>query len=153
MLVTRSFSKSFGLAGIRCGYIIGHPACIQHINKVRIGKNVNSLAQVAAIAALDDLSYTQRYIEEVQEGQKWLIEKMQSLNVRVVDTSANFILAQVAKPQETKQFLEDRGVYVRDRSHVKQLDGFLRITTAPTSVMTRFWDTFTAVPPEFIQSA
>lgn len=153
IIVTRSFSKSFGLAGIRCGYIIAHPECIKHINKVRIGKNINSLAQVAAIAALDDLAYTRNYIEKVNEGKKWFLNKLQASNIKAIDTPANFILVYVADPKQTTCFLEERNVYVRDRSHVNQLEGYIRITTAPVDIMERLWETFKSIPQEYIASA
>lgn len=150
IIVTRSFSKSFGLAGLRCGYVIAHPSCIKHINKVRIGKNINSLAQVAAIAALDDLSYTQRYIDEVNEGKKWLVNKLESENIHAVDTPANFIMIRTKNPKKITEYLESQGIYVRNRSHVHQLDGYIRITTAPVRIMEQFWGTFKNIPQEYL---
>ena len=57
LIVTRTFSKAFGLASVRLGYVIAHPDLLNNLNKVRNGKSVNSLAQLCGIAALNDLDY------------------------------------------------------------------------------------------------
>lgn len=146
IIITRSFSKAFGLAGLRCGYVICNPEHIKNINKVRIGKNINSLAQVGAIAALDDLEYCQKYIEETNKAKQWLIERFTSEGLKVVDTPANFILVKVTGPKEVVNFLESRGVYIRNRCSTPSLDGFVRITTAPISVMEKLWNIIGDIP-------
>ncbi|WP_238386833.1 pyridoxal phosphate-dependent aminotransferase [Campylobacter sp. MIT 19-121] len=76
IIITRTFSKAFALAGLRIGYVISHSENILALNKLRNPKNVNALAQVAAIAALNDLEYTQNYINEVKLARKEFITSM-----------------------------------------------------------------------------
>ncbi len=150
LLVTRSFSKAFGLAGLRCGYVLTSPENLSSINKVRVGKNINSLAQVAASAALDDLDYMERYVNEVKIAKDWLAQKMSSYGLSVVKTPANFILVTVSRPKDVVSFLQEQNVFVRDRSNVHQLDGMVRITIGHPLLMERFWKIFEKIPQEFL---
>ncbi|MBI4411556.1 MAG: histidinol-phosphate transaminase [Deltaproteobacteria bacterium] len=146
LVVTRSFSKAFGLAGLRCGYILTQPDNISSINKIRIGKNINSVAQAAAAAALDDLEYMESYVAEVKEAKTWLVSKLRKKGLTVRDTPANYILLEVAKPQEVQNFLEEQNVFVRDRSFMPQLTGSIRITIGNRLLMERFWKVFEKIP-------
>lgn len=152
LIVCRSFSKGFGLAGLRCGYIITHPDNLKWINKVRVGKNVNALAQIAATAALDDVEYMEHYVAEVKNARSWIAQKIRGLGLNVVETPANYILVNVAEPNKVEQFLEDQLVLIRDRSQVHQLKGFLRITIGHQLMMERFWKIFEKIPKEFLST-
>lgn len=150
LIVTRSFSKAFGLAGIRCGYVVTNPNNLQVINKVRVGKNINSLAQVAARAALEDMEHISRFVTEVKVAKGWLKDKLSGLGLEVVETPANFVLVRVAEPQQVKKFLEEKLVYVRDRSSIPQMEGFLRITIGHQHLMERFWKVFQTTPANYL---
>jgi len=152
LIITRSFSKAFGLAGLRCGYVLSHPANLEMINKVRVGKNINTLAQVAATAALDDLEYTEHYVAEVTTARLWLSEKLKRKGLNVVDSAANFILVQVGNPSGVIRRLEEQQVYIRDRSQFSQLAGYIRITIGHQLLMERFWKIFDTLPDEVIFS-
>lgn len=152
IIITRSFSKAFGLAGLRCGYILTQPSNMESINKVRIGKNINSLAQTAACAALDDLEYMYRYVSEVRTARKWLSDKLKHFGLTVVDTEANFLLVGVTNPKSVQDFLEKHNVYIRDRSIMPQLEGFIRITIGHQLLMERFWNIFAKTPSSFLFS-
>ena len=65
LIITRTFSKAFALASFRVGYIISHYENIQHLNQIRNSKNIPMLSQIAALAALEDLTYMENYVEEV----------------------------------------------------------------------------------------
>lgn len=148
LIVTRSFSKAFGLASLRCGYLLAHPERCAEIAKIRVGKNVNALAQAAATAALEDTDHMKRYVEDVGAAKRWLIERLRALSLEVRDTPANFILVRVANPQAVTKYLVERRVYVRDRSDIAGLDGMLRITIGDLLTMKRFWRTFETTPAE-----
>lgn len=150
LIVTRSFSKAFGLAGLRCGYLITHPKLCQQIAKIRVGKNVNALAQVAATAALKDIDYMKRYVEDVQTSKEWVHSQLQALGLEVRLTPANFLLFKVSHPEQVLKFLEDNGVYIRDRSHMPNLGGFIRLTIGDQLSMKRFWKTFSSVPQNYL---
>ncbi|MBX7149112.1 histidinol-phosphate transaminase [bacterium] len=150
LIVTRSFSKAFGLAGLRCGYVLTQANNLEAINKIRVGKNINSLAQVAASAALDDVEHMERYVSEVNSARSWLSGKMRNMGLFVHETPANFILLKVANPQGVVDFLAKNNVFVRDRSMIPQLNGFLRITIGHMFIMERFWKVFEKVPAHYL---
>jgi len=150
LMVTRSFSKAFGLAALRCGYLIAHPSALQQISKIRVGKNINGIAQVAATAALEDIDYMKRYVEDVNTAKQWTIQQLQSKNVQVKTTPANFILIKVKEPIKILNYLESQNIYIRDRSMIPQLKGFIRLTIGDLLVMKRFWKVFQEVPKEWL---
>lgn len=151
LIVTRSFSKAFGLAGLRIGYLAACPSLLTPINKIRVGKHVNSLAQVAACASLDDLEYMERYVSEVHSSKAWLVEKMQSLNLTVINTPANFILVKVANPGGLVHHLAAQNIFIRDRSQIPQLEGFVRISIGHQLLMERFWKIFKETSANLLQ--
>lgn len=105
ILTTRTFSKIYGLAGVRIGYGIASPEMISALEKVRPAFNVNSLAQVAAEAALDDTAHLMKSREVALAGVSLLLEEMPKLGVKVFPSQANFVLADVGRP--AKSFVED----------------------------------------------
>jgi histidinol-phosphate aminotransferase len=128
VVVTRSFSKAFGLASVRCGYLLARPWAMNLVARVRNGKDVNAFAQVAALAALDDLAHVQRYVAEVRRARRWLVAALEARGYAVVPTRANFVLVQVPEPKRFVSQLQARGIYVRDRSYLPQLDRYVRVT-------------------------
>ncbi len=128
LIISRSFSKAFGLAGLRCGYLLASPRLLRHVAKIRNGKDVNVLAQVAAAAALADLPHVHRYVAEVRRARGWLVHALRRRGFRVVASPANFVLVAAEDPARLVGDLATRGIYVRDRSYLPQLDSFVRIT-------------------------
>jgi histidinol-phosphate aminotransferase len=128
LIITRSFSKAFGLAALRCGYILASESCLSPINKIRNTKDVNSVAQIAAAAALDDIDYMEKYVAEVNTSKEWLIEKLSSLGITVFASSANFVLIKVKSPTVFVSELKKDRILLRDRSQIPQLEQFVRIT-------------------------
>src|SRR3990167_9046824 len=143
LIVSRSFSKAFGLAGLRCGYVLTQPGNLIPINKVRLGK-INSLTQVAACAALDDLDYMERSVFEVKSAKKWLEHKLKNLGLSVVDTMANYLYVSVANPERAVGLLEENDIFVRH--NLPHMEGFLRITIGHPLLMERFWKVFEKIP-------
>src|SRR5215471_11512398 len=94
VVILRTFSKMAGLAGLRVGYAIADPDCIALMNRIRQPFNVNTLAQVAALAALRDEPYVQRSVETVRESVRVVSAALDSLGVHHVPSRANFILAE-----------------------------------------------------------
>lgn len=152
LLVTRSFSKAFGLAGLRCGYLIAWPETCAHVGKIRIGKNINAVAQVAACAALDDIDYMERYVTEVNVAKKWLVRKLRAQGLEVRETPANFILLRIAHPARVMDYLESQNIYIRDRSFLPQLRGFIRLTIGHLHLMKRVWRAFEGIPQNFLHA-
>ena len=114
LVTLRTFSKIYGLAGLRIGYAIGPAEIIEDVNRIRPPFNANSLAQVAALAALDDKDHVRRSREENRRGLDYLEKAISGLDLEVVPSWANFIL--VCLPIDGKTFFEallKEGVIVR----------------------------------------
>jgi histidinol-phosphate aminotransferase len=117
VIVTRSFSKAYGLAGLRVGYGIADPALIAAMEAVREPFNVNSLAQAAAAAALDDAGYLAQTRRLLQEGRAYLTKELDRLKIRHVPSVTNFLLLEIGPgAQALAQALMKQGVIVREMS-------------------------------------
>ena len=127
-VVLRTFSKIYGLAGLRIGYGITTPAMNEVLNRVRQPFNTNDLAQRGALAALDDDEHVERCRLMNEEGKQFLAAELPPLGVRVVPTGANFFLVDVGRsgPAVADALLR-RGVIVR-AVHWAGLPTHLRIT-------------------------
>jgi len=91
ILVLRTFSKAYGLAGLRIGYGIGKKEILTEMNKIREPFNTNTLAQVASIHALTDEGHVRKTIENNEAGKKYLYNEFDSLGIKYVPTETNFI--------------------------------------------------------------
>ncbi|GAB6094508.1 histidinol-phosphate transaminase [Desulfatiferula olefinivorans] len=117
VVVLRTFSKAYGLAGIRVGYGIMAPAVAQVLNRVRMPFNVNSLGQVAALAALDDEAYLKRGLDLIHGGLTFLYGELDRLGLAYFKTQSNFFLIDVKRPSdEVFERLLREGVIVRSMS-------------------------------------
>jgi histidinol-phosphate aminotransferase len=128
IVMTRSFSKAYGLAGIRVGYGIGNREVIQAMHRVREPFNVNSLAQVAALAALEDTEHLEKTRQLLREQKPILTRGLKSLGLTPVPSATNFILfhAGPQAPRVAQQLLK-RGIIVREMS-AWNLSEYLRVT-------------------------
>ena len=98
LIVTRTFSKMYALAGLRVGYSVSHPQVVELLNRVRQPFNVNSLAQVAACAALDDAAHVMRSRQLNAQGLVQLSSGLSALGWRVSPSAGNFVLADTGGP-------------------------------------------------------
>jgi len=124
LIITRTFSKAYGLAGLRVGYSVSRPDIADYINRVRAPFNVNHSAQIAAIAALNDVNYLQESVRSNRQGIKQLEECFKSLNLNYIKSSANFIAVEFDNALETYEKLLKEGVIVRPI----EILNFLRIS-------------------------
>jgi histidinol-phosphate aminotransferase len=113
VVVLRTFSKTYGLAGLRVGYAVAPEACIQLMHRVRQPFNVNAMALAAAEAALGDDAFVRRTRRLVAEGLEFFSTAFERLNLQYVPSAANFILVKVGRGREVFQGLEREGVIVR----------------------------------------
>ncbi len=114
LIVTRTFSKIYGLAGLRCGYAVLSAQLADYVDRVREPFNVNSVAQAAARAALDDTEHVARSRQVNAEGLAHLGRALPELGVRVTPSVANFVLADFDRPgTEIFEALLREGVIVR----------------------------------------
>jgi histidinol-phosphate aminotransferase len=113
VVMLRTFSKIYGLAGLRVGYGVAHPDIIDLLNRLRAPFNVNTLAQVAALAALDDDEHVERTRQVNREGMAYLREAFDTLGIEHVPSWANFILVKVGNAARLYDTLLRQGVIVR----------------------------------------
>jgi histidinol-phosphate aminotransferase len=114
LVVLRTFSKVYGLAGLRMGYAIGPAALLAEMNKVRLPFNTAGVAQSAALAALDDIEHVRRSIASNRAGLRQLGEGLASLGVRCVPSVGNFLLVELGSDaQPAADELLKLGVIVR----------------------------------------
>jgi histidinol-phosphate aminotransferase len=144
LLITRSMSKAFGLAGLRCGYTLSSDTIAERLRRIWNGREMNALAQVAAIGALDDFEYTARYVAEVLEAREWLTCELRARGFDAMSTPGNFILLRVDDPAGLLARLRRVGIYIRNRSDLPQLAGVVRVTVGTRPQCERFLEALCA---------
>ena len=128
LIVTRTFSKMYGLAGLRIGYGVANKEMISFLNRVREPFNVNSLAQAAALACLEDKTYYQKVAREIKKQKEYLYKKIKGLGVTCKESVTNFILIDLKKEAKpVSDGLMKKGVIVRDMGPWG-LKSFIRVT-------------------------
>ena len=148
LVLTRTFSKAHGLAGLRVGYGISRPQVADLLNRVRQPFNVNSLALAAAEAALGDAAHLQRSTALNREGMARLVAGFENLGLGYIPSVANFISVDVGRPgTEVYQALLRRGVIVRPVANYG-MPRHLRVTVGLPEENARFLDALAAVLAE-----
>ncbi|MBI5415555.1 MAG: histidinol-phosphate transaminase [Candidatus Omnitrophica bacterium] len=138
ILVTRTFSKMYGLAGLRVGYGIGDEETVDCLNRVREPFNVNSLAQAAALACLNDRPYYQKLAGEVGRQREALYAGLGKLGIKYIESCTNFVLMDMRRDaSRIVRTLLSRGVIVRDMRGWG-LDRFIRVTIGTAAENERF---------------
>ena len=131
LIVSRSFSKAYGLAGLRLGYAVSQEELTDLMNRIRQPFNVNSLAQAAAIAALQDTEFLERGAKLNQDGYQQLTQAFEQMHLHYLPSAGNFILVQVGDDDQagTRVNLEllKQGVIVRPVDNYG-LPKFLRVS-------------------------
>lgn len=144
LLVTRTFSKAYGLAGLRVGYGLGHPDVIDLLNRVRHPFNVNLPGLAAAEAALDDVEFLARSYALNIAGMAQLVAGLAALGIETVPSKGNFLLAKVGDAARVNAALLQRGVIVRPVANYG-LPEFLRVSVGLAGQNARFLEAVGAV--------
>ncbi len=144
LLTLRTFSKIYGLAGLRLGYGVGPLEVIQVLNRLRQPFSVNALAQVAALAALEDREYVESVRRNNREGLDYLQQACERLRCAYVPSWANFVLIDVGEAARVYEALLRRGVIVRPMD-VYRLPHHLRVTVGTPVENQRFVESLGAV--------
>jgi len=114
LVVLRTFSKAYGLAGVRLGYACGHPDLLRHIARVRRSFSISALAEAAGLAAIRDDDHVRRTLENNAAGAAWLTERFKELGIRALPTSANFIYFETEENADVvSKLMQKEGVIVR----------------------------------------
>jgi histidinol-phosphate aminotransferase len=138
VFVARTFSKAYGMAGLRIGALTGNAAHIPMVNRVSSPYNVNSVALACLPTALADQDYIREYVGQVRQGREELQQQLDQWRIQYWPSQANFVLARIG-PLKTEliQSMRTRGILVRDRSRDNGCQGCVRITLGTTEQTAR----------------
>lgn len=135
LVVTRTFSKAYGMAGLRIGYALARERVVADLRRVFNPKSVNVLAQVGAMAALDDQEWLRTYVARVDAAKALMAEWFAERGIECRITPANFVMVRFEQAPWVVRLLTEEGVYVRDRSHIPRLSGFVRYSVGTVEQM------------------
>ncbi len=137
VVTLRTFSKAYGLAGLRAGYALAHPAVIGILDRIRPPFGLNAVAQAAALAALDDTEYVARVVAETQAGRARLLQIARRHSLEALPSQANFVLIAVGDSRAVSEALLQRGVIVRPGENLG-VPGWIRVSVGTSQELDRF---------------
>jgi len=138
VVTLRTFSKAYGLAGLRIGYGVMHPDIAGYINRVRQPFNANSLAQVAALAAVDDTAFFKKTKETVWQGLEYLYKEIEKMSLSYIPSHANFFLIKVDRDaREVYEKMLRKGVIIR-AMNAYGLPDYIRVNVGTKEENERF---------------
>jgi len=128
IVLLRTFSKAWGLAGVRCGYCITSKNIIDLLYKVKSPYNINKLTSEIVIKALENSSQMDKFVSQIKEEREFLLKELGKINgvLRVYPSDSNFILFECAEPVSIYLKLVEKGIIIRDRS--SQIKNCLRVS-------------------------
>jgi len=134
LFVTRTFSKAFGLAGVRIGYLIGDKGIIESLKKAISPYSVNTVALICAKAGLMDEGFVENYSNEIIKNREILAKQLNELGIKTFPSFANFILGDFGENCKTVcTKLKEKGILVRNRTNDSLLKGCIRIGVGTSS--------------------
>ncbi|MDD2832413.1 MAG: histidinol-phosphate transaminase [Methylotenera sp.] len=148
LLISRTFSKAYGLAGLRVGFGLGHPQVVDMLNRVRQPFNVNSIAQAAAIASLADEDFVARSYALNQAGMLQITTGFDALGLSYIPSFANFVSVKIPNAAQVNRQLLQKGVIVRPVANYEMPD-YLRVSVGLFAENAKFLQVLT----EIIKSA
>lgn len=129
LIVTRTFSKAYGLAGMRIGYLAAGLEMTDAMQRVKIPYSLNAIGERVAMAALKDREFLERSVNVVKEERPYLEEGLRDLGFHVYPSEANYVLFRSTIPSdELTRKLSDKGVLIRDFGKVRRLENCVRTT-------------------------
>ena len=142
VLILRTLSKGFGLAGARLGYLLAHPAVVTELMKARLPFMVDRFAEQTALAVLRRPDLIEDRVSRIEASITTLTEALQAMEgVEVVPSQANFVIFTTPLPADTLQDrLADRGVLVRNMGGYPELEGYLRVSAGTEEENNAFLD-------------
>jgi histidinol-phosphate aminotransferase len=133
IFVARTFSKAYGLAGLRAGLLMGGAVAMSEVRRVASPYNVNSVALACLPVALNDVAYVDAYVKDVCAGRRRLEEEFRHLGIPFWPSRANFVLMLMGEHNSAFiRGMRERGILVRDRSCDPGCEGCVRITLGAT---------------------
>ncbi|MGH7632469.1 MAG: aminotransferase class I/II-fold pyridoxal phosphate-dependent enzyme, partial [Gemmatimonadaceae bacterium] len=148
VLVTRTLSKAFGLAGLRVGYAVGSPALVAEVEKSRGPYKVNALADRAAVAALrEDTAWVRAHVADAIENRERFTQALAARGFTPVPSQANFVLVPVGDARDASRHMREHGVAVRPFASLPRVGDALRITIGPWPLMDAALHALDEAPP------
>lgn len=141
LIITRTFSKAYGLAALRVGYSISSPEIADILNRARLPFNVNSIAATAAIAALSDRNYIKETILFNEASKHFLAEELTKMGINFIPSAGNFLTIKVSAANEVYQKLLYQGVIVRPLN-AYNMPNYIRVTMSTLDHMQQFLTAF-----------
>ena len=142
LIILRTFSKAYGLAGIRIGYLVGDSGLVDTIKKTVHPFNVGSIAQHLAVEALKNHAYFKKRFKAVIKERNWLIQELKNIDgVTVFPSDANFILFKITNGKSSTKIqneLKRKGLLIKDRDKIPMLENCLRVTVGTRASNKRF---------------
>jgi histidinol-phosphate aminotransferase len=136
LFIARTFSKAYGMAGLRIGILVGNSGQMLSVRRVSSPYNVNAVALLALPAALEDREYISSYVSQVIQGRERLATTLERLGIRYWPSHANFLLLYIGdRHREFVAAMRQRGILVRDRSSDPGCEGCVRITLGTVGQM------------------
>ena len=134
LVLLQTFSKAWGLAGVRLGMAFAAPELIAYFNKVKYPYNVNVLTQKTVLEALGNEKEKTKWVATLLKERERLINELQDISFvkKIYPSDANFVLVRVDQPEKVYAYLVNQQIIVRDRSRVHLCEGCLRITIGTT---------------------
>lgn len=130
LVVLQTFSKAWGMAGIRLGMAIASPDIINYLNKIKYPYNVNRITQEIALKAISNKHKKDKWVSDILAQREYLANKLSTMAFvkKIYPTDANFFLVKVDQPKNIYNYLVNKKIIVRDRSNVNLCEGCLRFT-------------------------
>ena len=144
IVVMRSMTKDYAVAGIRLGYIVAAPDIIERLKCYQPFWSVNAIAQALGLAAINDKGHITQARKTIAEAKAYLLKSIEEIGLYVVPTSTNFLLIKVGNAKSMRQALLRQGVCVRDCTSFG-LPQYIRIAMQPLPECRRFVDSLRAV--------
>ena len=139
LFVSRTFSKIYGMAAMRCGCLFSQAGNMEYLRKAQSPYSVNALAAMAARIAVQDQKFVEEYVLEVLTARELLYVGFERLKIPYIKSQANFVLFQAGdRAAAVRDALRSRGILVRDRSY--ELPGYVRVTVGTRDQAQRFLD-------------
>ena len=141
LIITRTFSKTAGLAGLRIGYIVAGPTLTKLLYKFRPMYEVNSVAVLFASKVLDNWNIVDAHIRQVDEGKRYLIKEFENLSFKTIDTCTNFIHVEFnSKREQIMSHFAAKGILIKGGMGVNGFDNYVRITAGNSVEMVKVVD-------------
>jgi len=145
IIVARTFSKVYGLAGIRVGYAVASPEVVKRFRARSVPAGVNVIADLAAVAALDDQAFVRSCVKRNADARQEFLNQANGRMVRCIDSHANFVMFSAQRPaRDVIEHFKKNGVEIG--RPFPPLDDYVRVTLGKPAEMLEFWRVWDLAP-------